>query len=95
MYEDTSRRGGKNMLWYMYAIIADAIILIILIGLQGKNSEDISSAILGGDRDLALFKEVKERGIDLFFTRATTICTIIFFLLLGVVLYQGTGIVSV
>jgi len=70
-------------------IIIDSIILIILVALQGKNSEDISSAILGGDRDLDLFKEVKERGIDLFLTRATTICTIIFFVLLGVVMWQG------
>jgi preprotein translocase subunit SecG len=70
-------------------IIIDSVLLIILIALQGKNSEDISSAILGGDRDLDLFKEVKERGIDLFLTRATTICTVIFFVLLGVVMWQG------
>jgi len=74
---------------FVVGIIIDSVILIILVALQGKNSEDISSAILGGDRDLDLFKEVKERGIDLFLTRATTLCTLIFFVLLGVVMWQG------
>lgn len=74
---------------YVWGIIIDSIILIILVALQGKNSEDVSSAILGGDRDLDLFKEIKERGIDLFITRATTICTIIFFVLVGIVMWQG------
>ncbi len=77
------------MAWYVWAIIIDSILLIILVGLQGKNSEDVSSAILGGDRDLDLFKEIKERGIDLFITRATVVCTVVFFVLLGVVLWQG------
>jgi protein translocase SecG subunit len=77
------------MAWYVWAIIIDSILLIILVGLQGKNSEDISSAILGGDRDLDLFKEIKERGIDLFITRATVLCTVTFFILLGIVLWQG------
>lgn len=74
---------------FVWGIIIDSIILIILVALQGKNSEDISSAILGGDRDLDLFKEMKERGIDLFITRATTFCTIVFFVLLGIVMWQG------
>lgn len=70
-------------------ILIDSVLLILLIGLQGKNSEDISSAILGGDRDLDLFREMKERGWDLFLTRATTLCTIVFFVLLVVIMYQG------
>lgn len=77
------------MAWYVWLLLADSIALIILVGLQGKNSEDISSAILGGDRDLDLFKEMKERGLDLFMTRATVLCTVIFFVTLGITLYQG------
>ena len=75
------------MAWYVWLLLIDSALLVILIGMQGKNSEDISSAILGGDRDLDLFKEMKERGLDLFMTRATVFCTVIFFVLLGVVLF--------
>lgn len=81
------------MAWYVWLLLIDSALLVILIGMQGKNSEDISSAILGGDRDLDLFKEMKERGIDLFMTRATVLCTVVFFVLLGVVLFQG-GVVA-
>lgn len=77
------------MSFIVWGIIVDSVFLIILVALQGKNSEDISSAILGGDRDLDLFKEIKERGIDLFLTRATTLCTIVFFVLLSIIMWQG------
>jgi|GEM_PF-195539 len=77
------------MAWYVWAVLIVSVLLIVLVGLQGKNSEDVSSAILGGDRDLELFKDIKERGWDLFLTRATIVCTIVFFALLGVILWQG------
>jgi len=56
--------ANANMSLFVMGIIIDSVILIILIALQGKNSEDISSAILGGDRDLDLFKE-KLKNVEL------------------------------
>lgn len=65
-------------IWVILTVVI-SIVAIILIGAQGSKSEDASTAIMGGAQDTKLFAETKERGIDLFLTRATAVTTGLFF----------------
>ncbi|MGL5296076.1 MAG: preprotein translocase subunit SecG [Culicoidibacterales bacterium] len=58
-----------------------SIIIIIIVGMQGAKSEDASSAIMGGNSESKLFAESKDRGIDLFLTRATIAASVAFFVI--------------
>ncbi len=60
------------------ALIVICIILIALVLLQSGKAEGASQIITGGNGDL--FKERKERGSELFISRATLILGIIFFI---------------
>lgn len=60
------------------ALIVICIILIALVLLQSSKAEGASQIITGGNGDL--FKERKERGSELFISRATLILGIIFFI---------------
>lgn len=60
------------------ALIIICIILIALVLLQSGKAEGASQIITGGNGDL--FKDRKERGSELFISRATLILGIIFFI---------------
>lgn len=60
------------------ALIVICIILIALVLLQSGKAEGASQIITGGNGDL--FKERKERGSELFISRATLILGIVFFI---------------
>ncbi len=60
------------------ALIVICIILIALVLLQSGKAEGASQIITGGSGDL--FKDRKERGSELFISRATLILGIVFFI---------------
>ncbi len=60
------------------ALIIICIILIALVLLQSGKAEGASQIITGGNGDL--FKDRKERGSELFISRATLILGIVFFI---------------
>ncbi len=62
------------MLWIDYLIIVFAIVMIVLVMLQSSN-EDISDAFSGEKSEL--FKNKKERGFELFLTRASVITAVL------------------
>ncbi len=60
------------------ALIVICILLIALVLLQSGKAEGASQIITGGSGDL--FKNRKERGSELFISRATLILGIVFFI---------------
>ncbi len=62
------------MLWIDYLIVVFAIVMIVLVMLQSSN-EDISDAFSGEKSEL--FKNKKERGFELFLTRASVITAVL------------------
>lgn len=60
------------------ALIVICIILIALVLLQSGKAEGASQIITGGSGEL--FKDRKERGSELFISRATLILGIVFFI---------------
>jgi preprotein translocase subunit SecG len=62
------------MLWIDYLIIVFAILMIVLVMLQSSN-EDISDAFSGEKSEL--FKNKRERGFELFLTRASVITAVL------------------
>jgi len=62
------------MLWIDYLVIAFALVMIVLVMLQASN-EDISDAFSGEKSEL--HKNKKERGFELFLTRASVLTAIL------------------
>lgn len=60
-----------------YALPVIAIVLIVLVVAQGAKADGASSFIVGGGAEERLFADMKERGIEVFLTRATWIFTIL------------------
>lgn len=61
------------------ALIIVSILLIIIVLLQSGKAED--AGFISGSMNNDLFKNRKERGIELFVTRATVVLGIAFFVL--------------
>ena len=59
-------------------LIVVAIILIILVAMQ-SSKDDLGSALTGANSEL--FKQQKERGVEVYIVRATYGCAILFILL--------------
>lgn len=62
------------MLWIDYLVIVFALAMIALVMLQSSN-EDISDAFSGEKSEL--FKNKKERGFELFLTRASVVTAVL------------------
>lgn len=60
-----------------------SILLIAIVLLQSGKAESASQAIMGGNE--SLFANRKERGSELFITRATMVLGILFFVLCFVI----------
>ena len=60
-------------------LLVISILLIVIVLLQGNKATQAGQVITGGQD--ALFQNVKERGIELFITRATLVLGIIFFII--------------
>ena len=56
-----------------------SVLLIAIVLLQSNKASDASQIITGGNE--ALFKNQKERGVELFISRLTLILGILFFLI--------------
>ncbi|MFA6800666.1 MAG: preprotein translocase subunit SecG [Acholeplasmataceae bacterium] len=62
------------MFWIDYFVIVFSIVMIVLVLLQNSN-EDMANAFSGEKSEL--FKNKKERGFDLFLTRASIITSVL------------------
>ncbi len=62
------------MLWIDYLIIVFSIVMVVLVMLQSSN-DDMASAFSGEKSEL--FKNKKERGFDLFLTRASIVVAVL------------------
>lgn len=60
------------MIWADYLVVVLAVLLIVAVLLQNSN-EDAASAFSGEKSEL--FKNKKDRGFELFLTRATLVIT--------------------
>lgn len=64
------------MLWIDYLIIVFSIVMVVLVMLQSSN-DDMASAFSGEKSEL--FKNKKERGFELFLTRASIVTAVLLF----------------
>jgi len=62
-------------------IMVVAVLIIILVLLQSGRSAGVSSAFMGGNGGLNLFKDMKERGPEKVISALTLIMGIVFFAL--------------
>lgn len=60
-------------------LLVISILLIVIVLLQGNKATDAGQVITGGQD--ALFQNMKERGFELFITRATLVLGIAFFVI--------------
>ena len=58
-------------------LLVVSVLLIVIVLLQSNKASDASNIITGGNE--ALFKNMKERGLDLFISRLTLFLGILFF----------------
>ena len=58
-------------------LLVVSVLLIVIVLLQSNKSSDASNIITGGNE--ALFKNMKERGLELFISRLTLFLGIVFF----------------
>jgi preprotein translocase subunit SecG len=63
-----------------------SILIIVIVLLQGNKATDAGGVITGGQE--ALFQNMKERGFELFITRATFVLGVIFFIISLVLFLQ-------
>lgn len=56
-----------------------SVLLIAIVLLQGNKATDSAGIITGGNQEL--FQNMKERGIELFITRATLVLGVLFFVI--------------
>ncbi len=60
-------------------LLVVSVLLIAIVLLQGNKATDSAGIITGGSQEL--FQNMKERGFELFITRATYVLGILFFLI--------------
>lgn len=58
-------------------LLVVSVLLIVIVLLQSNKASDASNIITGGNE--ALFKNMKERGLELFISRLTLLLGILFF----------------
>ena len=63
-----------------------SILIIVIVLLQGNKATDAGGVITGGQD--ALFQNMKERGFELFITRATFVLGVAFFIISLVLFLQ-------
>ena len=56
-----------------------SVLLIAIVLLQGNKATDGGGIITGGNQEL--FQNMKERGVELFITRATFVLGVLFFVI--------------
>ena len=67
----------NNMLENILLVVSVLLIAIVL--LQGNKATDSGGIITGGNQEL--FQNMKERGVELFISRATFVLGILFFVI--------------
>ena len=60
-------------------LLVVSILLIAIVLLQSNKATDVGGIITGGNQEL--FQNMKERGAELFITRATLVLGILFFVI--------------
>ena len=60
-------------------LLVVSILLIVIVLLQSNKASDAGNIITGGNE--ALFKNMKERGVELFISRLTLALGIVFFII--------------
>ena len=60
-------------------LLAVSVLLIAIVLLQGNKATDSAGIITGGNQEL--FQNMKERGLELFITRATYVLGVLFFVI--------------
>lgn len=60
-------------------LLVISVLLIAIVLLQGNKATDSGGIITGGNSEL--FQNMKERGLELFITRATFVLGILFFVI--------------
>ena len=58
-------------------LLVISVLLIAIVLLQGNKVSDAGQIIMGGNE--ALFQNMKERGLELFISRATMVLGLVFF----------------
>ncbi len=58
-------------------LLVISVLLIAIVLLQGNKASDAGQIIMGGNE--ALFQNMKERGLELFISRATMVLGLVFF----------------
>ena len=69
------------------AIIIVAFIIVILVAMQ-NSKDDIGNALTGGNSEL--FKDQKERGLEVYIVRATYVASGVF-IVLATLIFVGIG----
>ena len=67
-------------------LLVISVFLIAIVLLQGNKATDGSGIITGGNQEL--FQNMKERGAELFITRATLVLGLVFFLISFIIFLQ-------
>ncbi len=67
-------------------LLVISVLLIAIVLLQGNKATDGSGIITGGNQEL--FQNMKERGAELFITRATLVLGLVFFLISFIIFLQ-------
>ena len=67
-------------------LLVVSILLITIVLLQGNKASDAGGIITGGNENL--FQHTKERGLELFISRATMILGLLFFVISLVLFLQ-------
>ena len=60
-------------------LLVVSVLLIAIVLLQGSKATDSAGIITGGNQEL--FQNMKERGLELFITRATYVLGVLFFVI--------------
>lgn len=60
-------------------LLVVSVLLIVIVLLQSNKASDAGNIITGGNE--ALFKNMKERGVELFISRLTLALGIVFFII--------------
>ncbi len=60
-------------------LLVVSVLLIAIVLLQGNKATDSAGIITGGNQEL--FQNMKERGLELFITRATYVLGVLFFVI--------------
>lgn len=67
-------------------LLVVSVLLIAIVLLQGNKATDSAGIITGGNQEL--FQNMKERGVELFISRATYVLGVLFFVISFVLFLQ-------